>query len=155
MARLVLRNALFFGRSRMSALVIPSAIYTDPEIARVGLSEREARAAGVEVATITEHFADLDRAILDGEEEGLAQVHYDCRTGRILGGTIVSRQAGEMIGELTLAITRKLKIGSLAATIHPYPTRADVLRKIGDAYQRERLTPGLRRIFKRWFEWRR
>ncbi len=155
MARLALRNALFFGRGRMSKLVMPWVTYTDPEVAHAGLYEADARAAGFDVATITEHFGDLDRAILDGENEGFARVHYDRKTGKILGGTIVARHAGEMISELTLAITHGLKIGALSTTIHPYPTQAEVLRKIGDAYNRTRLTPTLRKIFRKWFEWRR
>jgi pyruvate/2-oxoglutarate dehydrogenase complex dihydrolipoamide dehydrogenase (E3) component len=155
MARAALRNALFFGRARMSAMVMPWVIYTDPEVAHAGLYEAEARAAGFDVATITESFEDVDRAILDGEEEGFARVHYDRKAGKILGGTIVARHAGEMIGELTLAITNGLKMGALAGAIHPYPTQAEALRKIGDAYNRARLTPGLRNIFRRWFAWRR
>jgi len=155
MARAALRNALFFGRAKMSAMVMPWVIYTDPEVAHVGLYEAEARAAGFDVATITESFEDVDRAILDGEEDGFARVHYDRRTGKILGGTIVARHAGEMIGELTLAITNGLKMGALADAIHPYPTRAEALRKIGDAYNRARLTPTLRKTFRKWFAWRR
>jgi pyruvate/2-oxoglutarate dehydrogenase complex dihydrolipoamide dehydrogenase (E3) component len=155
MARAALRNALFFGRAKMSAMVMPWVIYTDPEIAHAGLCEADARAAGFEVATITESFKDVDRAVLDGEEEGFARVRYDRRTGKILGGTIVARHAGEMIGELTLAITRGLKMYALSDTIHPYPTQAEALRKIGDAYSRARLTPTLRKIFQKWFAWRR
>jgi pyruvate/2-oxoglutarate dehydrogenase complex dihydrolipoamide dehydrogenase (E3) component len=154
MARTMLRNALFFGRSRMSALVMPWVTYTDPEVAHTGYSEADARAAGFDVATITEYFDDLDRAVLDGEDRGFARVHYDRRSGNILGGTIVARHAGEMISELTLAITHRLKMSALSTTIHPYPTQAEVLRKIGDAYNRTRLTPALK-LFHKWFEWRR
>ncbi|MGE0130603.1 MAG: mercuric reductase [Blastocatellales bacterium] len=155
MARAVLRNALFFGRAKASVMIMPWVTYTDPEVAHVGFYEADARSVGFDVATITESFEDVDRAILDGEEEGFARVHYDRKTGKILGGTIVARHAGEMIGELTLAITVGLKMGALSATIHPYPTQAEVLRKIGDAYNRTRLTPTLRKIFRKWFEWRR
>jgi pyruvate/2-oxoglutarate dehydrogenase complex dihydrolipoamide dehydrogenase (E3) component len=155
MARAALRNSLFFGRAKMSAMVMPWVIFTDPEVAHAGLYEVEARATGFDVATITESFEDVDRAILDGEEEGFARVHYDRRTGKILGGTIVARHAGEMIGELTLAIANGLKMGALSATIHPYPTQAEALRKIGDNYNRARLTLTLRKIFQKWFAWRR
>src|SRR5262249_37631388 len=109
----------------------------------------------IDAATITESFKDVDRAILDGEEDGFARIHYDRRTGKILGGTIVARHAGEMIGELTLAITNGLKMGALANAIHPYPTQAEALRKISDAYARARFTPALRKIFQKWFAWRR
>lgn len=155
MARLALRNALFLGRERMSRLVIPWCTYTDPEVAHVGWHEADARAAGLDVATITEHFADNDRAILEGDDEGLARVHYERRSGRILGGTIVARHAGEMISELTLAMTHKLKLGALATTIHPYPTQAEILRKIGETYQMARLSPMLRAWLRRWLAWKR
>jgi pyruvate/2-oxoglutarate dehydrogenase complex dihydrolipoamide dehydrogenase (E3) component len=155
MARAVLRNALFFGRAKVSEMIMPWVTYTDPEVAHVGLYEAEARSAGFDVATITESFEDVDRAILDGEDEGFARIHYDRKNGKILGGTIVARHAGEMISELTLAITNGLKMGALSATIHPYPTQAEVLRKIGDVYNRQRLSPTLRKLLQKWFEWRR
>lgn len=154
-ARAVLRNALFFGRVRMSQLVMPWVTYTDPEVAHVGFYEAEARAAGFNVATITEHFSDNDRAILDGESEGFARIHYDRRSGKILGGTIVARHAGEMISELTLALTQGLKVSALSNTIHPYPTQAEVLRRIGDNYNRTRLSPTISRILEKWFQWKR
>jgi len=154
-ARIVLRNALFFGRAKVSGLVMPWCTYTDPEVAHVGYYETDARAAGFDVATNTEQFDDNDRAILDGETEGFARVHYDRKTGKILGGTIVARHAGEMISELTLAITHGLKPSALSTTIHPYPTQAEVLRRIGDNYNRTRLSPTVSKVFKKWFEWKR
>ncbi len=155
MARHVIANAFFFGCRKVSSLTIPWCTFTDPEIAHVGYYEAEARTAGFNVATITQSFHDVDRAILDGEVEGLARVHYDKRSGRILGGTIVARHAGEMIGQLTLAISAGLKLSSLAATIQPYPVQSDALKKIGDAYLRTKLTPTVKKLFKKWFEWRR
>jgi pyruvate/2-oxoglutarate dehydrogenase complex dihydrolipoamide dehydrogenase (E3) component len=136
-------------------LVIPWCTYTDPEIAHVGYYEKDARAAGFDVATITEPLNRVDRAILDGEEEGFARVHYDKKTGRILGGTIVARHAGEMITELTLTIVAKQKMGVLSSTIHPYPTQSEALRKIGDAYMRTKLTPTVKKVFEKWLAWRR
>ncbi len=155
MARLVIRNALFFGRTKASQLVMPWVTYTDPEVAHVGMYEAEARAAGFDIATITEQLDDNDRAILDGETTGFARLHYDRRSGTILGGTIVARHAGDIISELTLAITHKLKAGALSATIHPYPTQASVLQRIGDTYNRTRLSPTISNVFKRWFAWKR
>ncbi len=155
MARIVLANSFFFGRRKVSTLVIPWCTYTDPEVAHVGYYEAEAKAAGLRVSTITESLSHVDRAILDGENEGLARVHYESKSGKILGGTIVARHAGEMISELTLAMTTGQKIGALASTIHPYPTQAEVLKKIGDAYMRQKLTPMVKTLFKKWFAWRR
>jgi pyruvate/2-oxoglutarate dehydrogenase complex dihydrolipoamide dehydrogenase (E3) component/uncharacterized membrane protein YdjX (TVP38/TMEM64 family) len=155
MARIVIANALFMARRKVTDLVIPWCTYTDPEIAHVGYYEKDARNAGFDVATLTQELSHVDRAILDGEENGFARIHYDKKTGKILGGTIVARHAGEMIGELSLAITAKQKIAALSATIHPYPTQAEALRKIGDAYMRTKLTPVVKKLFKGWLAWRR
>lgn len=155
MARIVIANALFMARRKVTDLAIPWCTYTDPEIAHVGYYEKEAKAAGFDVATVTQELSQVDRAILDGETDGFARVHYDRKTGKILGGTIVARHAGEMIGELALAITAKQKIAALSSTIHPYPTQAEALRKIGDAYMRTKLTPTVKKLFERWLEWRR
>lgn len=155
MARIVIANALFFARRKVTDLVIPWCTYTDPEIAHVGYYEKDARAAGFDVATISESLSAVDRAVLDGEDEGFARVHYDKKTGRILGGTLVARHAGEMINELTLAIRLKQKMALLSSTVHPYPTQAEVLRKIGDAYMRTKLTPTVKKVFGKWLAWRR
>lgn len=155
MARIVIANALFLPRRRASGLIIPWCTYTDPEIAHVGYYEEEAKKAGFETATITQELSGVDRAVLDGDSAGFARVHYDRKTGRILGGTIVARHAGEMIGELTLAIGARQTISVLSSTIHPYPTQAEALRKIGDAYMRTRLTPAVKKIFEKWLAWRR
>ncbi len=155
MARIVLANALFFGRRKASALILPWCTYTDPEVAHAGYYEADALKRGFDVATITQELADNDRAILEGETEGFARVHYDRRTGKILGGTIVARHAGEMIGQLTLAITTGQKMSTLASMIQPYPTQAEVLKHIGDIYMRGKLTPGVKKLFSKWFAWRR
>ena len=155
MARIVIANALFLARRKVTDLVIPWCTYTDPEIAHVGYYEKDARAAGFDVATITQTLSDVDRAVLDGETEGFARVHYDKKTGKILGGTIVARHAGEMLGELTLAMTAKQSVGVLSSTIHSYPTQAEALRKIGDAYMKTKLTPTVKKIFEKWLAWRR
>jgi pyruvate/2-oxoglutarate dehydrogenase complex dihydrolipoamide dehydrogenase (E3) component/uncharacterized membrane protein YdjX (TVP38/TMEM64 family) len=155
MARIVIANALFMARRKVTDLVMPRCTYTDPEIAHVGWNDKDAQAAGFHVATITQRLAEVDRAILDGDAEGFARVHYDRKTGKILGGTIVARHAGEMLGELTLAITAKQSIGMLSSTIHSYPTQAEALRKIGDAYMRTKLTPTVKKVFAKWLEWRR
>lgn len=155
MARLVLRNAFFFGRARASALVIPWATYTDPEIAHVGLSAAEAAAAGDAVRTLTVPLAEVDRAVLDGEAEGFARLHVAARTGRILGATVVARHAGELIGEPALAVSKGLGAADLSATVHPYPTQAEVWRKLGDAWQRGRLTPRAKRLLSAVIGWRR
>lgn len=153
LARIVIQNALFFGRKKASALVIPWCTYTDPEVAHVGLDAAEA-AKREDVRTLTVKMADVDRAVLDGETEGFARVHADAK-GRVLGATLVAPHAGEMIGEISLAMTARLPLGTLAGTIHPYPTQSEAWKKLGDAWNRTRLTPRVRTLFERVLAWRR
>jgi pyruvate/2-oxoglutarate dehydrogenase complex dihydrolipoamide dehydrogenase (E3) component len=140
LARIVIRNALFLGRARASALVIPWCTYTDPEVAHVGASDGD---------TITIPLADVDRAVVDEETDGFVRVHHD--RGRLRGCTIVAPRAGEMIGMATHALTHGQSLAALGSTIHPYPTLTDAFRAAGDAYNRSRLTPALRRILRRYF----
>ncbi len=149
-ARIVIQNALFFGRARASALTMPWCTYTDPEIAHVGLSERDAAARGIAVRTFVQELADVDRAVLDGETGGFVKVHVRAGTDKILGATIVARHAGEMLPELTLAIVHGIGLGKVASVIHSYPTQAEAIRKLGDAYNRTRLTPLVKRLFAAW-----
>ncbi len=155
LARVRIQNALFFGRAKASALTIPWCTYTDPEIAHVGVYPHEAEEQGIALDTYTQEMSFVDRAILDGETEGFVKVHVTKGTDRIRGATIVARHAGEMISEVTLAMVGNLGLKTLANTIHPYPTQAEALRKIGDAYNRSRVTPFVRRMFERWFRWTR
>ena len=152
-ARIVVRNALFLGRQRVSALTIPWCTYTDPEIAHVGLYVREARAKGIPVKTYTIPMHDVDRAIADGEEAGFVKIHVKERTDRILGATIVARHAGEMINEITLAMVAGIGLRTLGRVIHAYPTQAEAIRKAADAYSRTRLTPTMRSLLRRWVAW--
>jgi len=155
MVRTVIRNALFKGRGKASALTIPWCTYTSPEVAHVGLYEHDAREQGIEPDTLVQEFKDVDRAILEGEEDGFVKVHVKKGTDQILGATIVARNAGDMIGEITLAMTQGIGLGKIANTIHPYPTRAEAIRRVGDAYNRTRLTPFVTSLFRRWLTWTR
>jgi pyruvate/2-oxoglutarate dehydrogenase complex dihydrolipoamide dehydrogenase (E3) component len=155
MARIVVQNALLFGRKKVSALTMPWATYTDPEVAHVGLRAAEATRRGSEVVTLTVPMSDIDRAVLESQTEGFARVHVQRSTGMILGATVVASHAGEMIGELSLAITAGLRIGVLASTIHPYPTQSEAWKKLGDAWNRRRLTPRVQAISNRFMAWRR
>jgi pyruvate/2-oxoglutarate dehydrogenase complex dihydrolipoamide dehydrogenase (E3) component len=155
MARLVLRNALFFGRGKASALVIPWCTFTDPEVAHVGLYEHEARKRGHNVVTYTVNLAEVDRAILDGATEGFARVHMHGKTGTILGATLVSEHAGESISEFVLAMTQGVALSAFSSTIHPYPTQAEALKRLGDLSMRARLKPWLRKVFTAYFKVRR
>ena len=154
-ARIVIQNALFFGRKKLSALTIPWCTYTDPEVAHVGLSEAAAQKQGIAVQTFVKPLSEVDRAILDGEEEGFVKILVKAGTDKILGATIVARHAGEMISEVSTAMAGKVGLGALAAVIHPYPTQAEAIRQTGDLYNRTRLTPGVKRWFTRYLAWRR
>jgi len=153
LARILIANALFMGRQRSSALTVPWCTYTDPEIAHVGLSVHEAEKRGIAVQTLTVPLSEVDRAILDGETEGFARVHLKKGSDRILGATIVARHAGEMLNELSLAITNGLGLSAIGRTIHPYPTQAEALKKLADAYNRTRLTPFLKKVLSVWLSW--
>jgi pyruvate/2-oxoglutarate dehydrogenase complex dihydrolipoamide dehydrogenase (E3) component len=89
---------------------------------------------------------------VDGDTQGFSRVHVSKKDGKLLGATLVSRHAGESIGELVMAIQHKMKVGQLGAVIHPYPTQAEIIKRLGDASMRGRLKPwmkqGLIRVFK-------
>jgi pyruvate/2-oxoglutarate dehydrogenase complex dihydrolipoamide dehydrogenase (E3) component len=154
-ARLVIQNALFLGRAYSSGLVVPRCTYTDPEVASVGMDARLASARGLLVTTFALPLAEVDRAVLDGETEGFVKIHVRAGSDQIVGATIVARHAGEMLPELTMALTRGIGLGRLARVIHTYPTQAEAIRKLGDAYNRTRLTPRVKRIFETWLRWTR
>ncbi len=155
MARLAIQNALFFGRKRVSSLVIPWATYTDPEIAHVGMNSADAERAGARVVTLQVDLTSVDRAVLDGAREGFARAHVDARTGRLLGATIVARHAGDLIGEMSLAMTAGLTLDVLSRTIHPYPSVGEVAKKLGDAWMRRKLTPRVKGLLSTVLAWRR
>jgi pyruvate/2-oxoglutarate dehydrogenase complex dihydrolipoamide dehydrogenase (E3) component len=155
MARLCVQNAMFFGRRRASRLVIPRCTYTDPEVAHVGLTSQEISERGIEFDTYRVDLTEVDRAIVDGQEDGFAAIHTRRGTGKVLGATIVAEHAGEMIGEVVLLMTKKLPLSALAATIHCYPTQVEVLKRIADNYSRTRLTPLVAAVARKWLAWRR
>jgi pyruvate/2-oxoglutarate dehydrogenase complex dihydrolipoamide dehydrogenase (E3) component len=109
--------------------------------------------ANGELATITIDLKDVDRAVVDDDVDGFVSVHH--ARGRIKGCTIVARHAGEMIGEAVFALTHGHTLGDLSATVHPYPTQSETLRKAGDAYRRQALTPTTKRWLTRYFRWTR
>jgi pyruvate/2-oxoglutarate dehydrogenase complex dihydrolipoamide dehydrogenase (E3) component len=154
-ARLVIRNALFFGRDKFSNLLIPWATYTDPEVAHVGLYEKDLHDRDLGFATFTREFSDVDRGIVDGETEGFVKIHVKKGTDQILGATIVGSHAGDMISEITVAMQGGMGLGKLANVIHPYPTAAEAIRQCGDAYNRGRLTPTVKGIFNRLMAFKR
>jgi len=155
MARIVIKNALFMGRDKASSLIIPWSTYTSPEIAHVGLYEKDAKAKGIEVDTFTQELSKVDRAILDNETDGFVRVHVRKGTDEIVGATVVAEHAGDLISEITLAMKGGLGLKPIGGTIHPYPTQAEAIRKTGDLYNRTRLTPFVKSLMGKWLAWRR
>jgi len=154
-ARVVIQNALFMGRKTLSSLTIPWCTYTDPEVAHVGLYEQDARKRGIAIDTYVRPLAEVDRAVTDREEDGFVKVHVRKGSDKIVGATIVARHAGDMISEVTLAMTAGVGLGRLAYVIHPYPTQAEGIRQIGDMFNRTRLTPTVKKLFATWLRWTR
>ncbi|MBK7896837.1 MAG: mercuric reductase [Candidatus Promineifilaceae bacterium] len=153
-ARMVLQNAFFFGRKKYSDLIIPWTVYTDPEIAHVGLFDYEAEAQGMVVDTFSHKIQETDRGRADGDD-GFVKIYVKKGSDKILGATIVSRHAGEMISEITTAMMAGQGLSLLSQTIHPYPTQAEAIKKTADSWNRTRLTPFVANLFEKWLAWRR
>ena len=160
MAQIVIQNALFphpfgFGYAKTDSLIIPWATYTDPELAHVGLSRAEAQKKGIAVDTFTFQLDEVDRAILDGEDEGFARIHVKKGTDIIVGATIVAAHAGDMISECTLAMKGGLGLSTISGTIHPYPTQAEVIKKVANAWRKTTLTENKKKWLRKLFAWTR
>jgi pyruvate/2-oxoglutarate dehydrogenase complex dihydrolipoamide dehydrogenase (E3) component len=121
----------------------------------VGLYEADARARGIAIDTITVPLRDVDRAVLDGEDEGFFRVLVKRGSDEIVGATLVAAHAGDMISEVSVAMAGKVGLGTLASVIHPYPTQAEVIKKAADAWNRTRLTPTVKKLFAWWLGVRR
>ncbi|MBI1824040.1 MAG: mercuric reductase [Nitrospirae bacterium] len=159
-AQILIQNALFphpfgLGFASTDSLIVPWCTYTDPEIAHVGLYEADAKDKGVAVETFTVGLKDVDRAILDGETQGFARVHVKKGTDKILGATIVAAHAGDLISEFTVAIKGGIGLGTISNTIHPYPTQAEVIKKVALAWRKSTFTDKKKNILKKWFTWTR
>jgi pyruvate/2-oxoglutarate dehydrogenase complex dihydrolipoamide dehydrogenase (E3) component len=148
-ARTVVRNALFPLSSRIRYDVVPWVIFTDPELAHVGLTEREARERhGEDVRVWTRPFDDLDRAIADGRPDGMVKL-VTTASGRLLGGHVLGYHAGSLIATIALAMRHGLGAKAIASTIHAYPTHPEAIRQAADAWYRSRLT-GFTKSLVRW-----
>lgn len=152
MARSVVANALFtplgLGKRKASKLVIPWATYTSPEVAHVGITEAGAADRNIPITTFRQDLEHVDRAILDGQTEGFVKIHVAEGSDKILGATIVAENAGDLIGSISVAMSNGVGLGGVAASIHPYPTQAEAIRKVGDLYSRTKLTPFAARFLK-------
>ncbi|HAZ44863.1 MAG TPA: pyridine nucleotide-disulfide oxidoreductase [Cyanobacteria bacterium UBA11369] len=128
-ASIVLKNALFFPVTKANYRVIPWATFTDPELARVGLTEKQAKEQyGDDVYVLKQEFAGVDRAQAEAATKGFAKI-ITRGNGEILGAHLVGASAGELLHEIVLAMSNNLKISALSAIIHIYPTLAEVNSK--------------------------
>jgi len=149
-ARIVVRNILMpfgFLRQKLDYSVVPWCTFVDPEVARVGLSETEAKKRQIDYDVVQQDFAYVDRAVVENSEAGFAKVLVKRGSDKILGVTIVAEHAGELIHEFVLAMKHGIGLGKIAGTIHVYPTFSEVARKAGDQYNKKRLTPFAKKLF--------
>ena len=149
-ARVVVRNILMpfqFLRQEIDYSVVPRCTYVDPEVATVGLNESAAKKRNIDYDLLVLKMEELDRAVVESEEGGFAKVLVAKGTDKILGATLVCDHAGDLLHELVLAMRHGIGLGGIASTIHAYPTFAELARKLGDKYNKKRLTPTARQIF--------
>jgi pyruvate/2-oxoglutarate dehydrogenase complex dihydrolipoamide dehydrogenase (E3) component len=148
MARIVVRNALFFGRARMSSLVIPWCTFTSPEVARVGEAGDDAAADGAETVTIP--LSSVDRSVVDETTDGFVRIHH--RKGRIVGAAVVAPDAGDLVSAIALVMRYGGGLGDLSSAVFPYPTISIALRQAGDAWRRSAVTPRVKTALRYYFQ---
>ena len=150
-------NALFgsFKKFRTDYSVIPWATFIDPEVARVGLNEQDAKEQGIAYEVSTYHLDDLDRAIADGEAHGFVKVLTQPGKDRILGVTIVGEHAGDLLAEFVLAMKHNIGLNKLLGTIHIYPTMAEANKYVAGVWKRNHAPEGLLRWVGCFHAWRR
>jgi pyruvate/2-oxoglutarate dehydrogenase complex dihydrolipoamide dehydrogenase (E3) component len=154
-AQIVIQNALFGGKKKLSDLNMPWCTYTDPEIAHVGMYESEAKKQGLEIDSYKFELAENDRAIADGETEGFVKVSVKKGTDKIVGATIMATHAGEMINEISVAMAAGMGLGKIGGVIHPYPTQSEAIKRVAGLYNQTRLTPTIAKLMKKWLAWQR
>lgn len=150
-------NALFgeVRRFRVSYRALPAVTFTTPEVARVGLNEREARERGVAYEVTRYALAELDRALAEGDSQGFVKVLTPPGRDRILGATVVGEGAGEMLATFTLAMTRGIGLNRLLSTIHPYLTRSEAVKATAGVWKNAHKPERLLGWLARYFAWRR
>jgi pyruvate/2-oxoglutarate dehydrogenase complex dihydrolipoamide dehydrogenase (E3) component len=148
--RVVVRNILVpfqFLRQKMDYSVVPWCTYVDPEVAHVGVGEKEAKGQNIDYDLFVVPLEDVDRAVVESEDAGFAKILTGKASDKILGATIIAPHAGDLLHEFVLAMKAGIGLGTIASTIHAYPTFAELARKAGDKYNKTRLTPRAKKIF--------
>ncbi len=147
-ARIVVRNILTpLWKAKADTSVLPWCTFTSPEVGRVGLSETEAKKAGLPHDVWIQPLSEVDRAVVESESEGFAKVITAKGGDRILGAAIVAERGGDLIHEIVVAMRAGVGLKDLSGTIHAYPTYAELARRTGDQYQKSRLTPRAKALF--------
>lgn len=146
-AGIIISNAVFRFPRKADYRVVPWVTFTDPELARVGLTEQQAREQGIAAQALRFPFAQIDRARAEGEAHGL--IKLVARKGKLLGASILGPHAGELIHEIALAMKTGASLGDISATIHAYPTLAQVNRRaVNTGFAKTLFSPGTRRLVK-------
>jgi len=150
-------NALFgqFKKFRADYSVIPWATFTDPEVARVGLNEKDAKAQGVAYEVTTYGIDDLDRAIADSTAQGMVKVLTVPGKDKILGATIVGEHAGDLLAEYVLAMRHGLGLNKILGTIHSYPTMAEANKYAAGEWKKAHAPEGVLKLLAKYHAWRR
>ncbi len=149
-AQIVVQNALFMGRKKWSNIIMPWCTYTSPEIAHVGMYDKDAEKTGIAIDTFKFALDENDRALLDSESDGFVKISVQKGTDKIVGATIVAHHAGEMISMITMAMNNGLGLSKLGNFIYPYPTQADAIKRVATQYNKTKLTPLVAKLLKGW-----
>ncbi|MGJ8670907.1 MAG: pyridine nucleotide-disulfide oxidoreductase, partial [Oceanococcus sp.] len=144
-----------FKKFKVDYSVIPWATFTDPEVARVGLNEIDAKEQGIAYEVTTFGIDDLDRAIADEDAHGMVKVLTQPGKDKILGATIVGEHAGDLIAEYVMAMKHGLGMNKILGTIHIYPTLAEANKFAAGEWKRAHAPEGLLKIVERFHAWRR
>jgi pyruvate/2-oxoglutarate dehydrogenase complex dihydrolipoamide dehydrogenase (E3) component len=151
MAKVAVTNALLKFPSSIDADHVPWVTYTDPELAHVGARAESLKEEGVTFETYRFPFDKLDRAITEGETDGLIKVHAKSMTGKILGASVLGAHAGELITSFAIAMRNGVTLRNIGDTIHPYPAWGEGTRRLADQWyvqkQSTTFTKGLQGIF--------
>ena len=152
-ARVLVQNSLFLPSASIQKFEIPHCTYTSPEVASIGPSDRQLNHDGVRFDEYEIGFSEVDRARVANQMDGFARVLTRKGSDAILSATIVGKDAGEQIALISLLMNNKMGLSKAGNAVFSYPTRSEFLRKLSDAYNKTRLTPGIVNLLKRWLKW--
>jgi pyruvate/2-oxoglutarate dehydrogenase complex dihydrolipoamide dehydrogenase (E3) component len=153
-ARALIQNALFAPTASVDALIVPHCTYTDPEVASVGANPDSLEKSAIAFDRFEFDLSELDRSRADPDSQlrpvQHAEVYTQKGSDKILGATIIGHDAGELIAPICLMMSNGLGLSAAQKTIFSYPTRSEYLKRLGDAYNRNRMTPTVARLFRWW-----